>query len=131
MVSSKINPNIQLMSTRKTELEKAQPEEEIYSKEKSKVTWLQERGRNTRFFHDKVKGRRLRNNINSLVDKNGTEHFEEVAKEEIAVKYFEELFHSSNPSAFEELFCGLEMKVTASINRELVKDVSAAEINQE
>lgn len=58
----------------------------------------------------------------------GVEHFSEGSKGNIAVKYFRELFLSSNPSHMDELFEGLQSKVTLDMNVMLTHPISGEEI---
>lgn len=46
----------------------------------------------------------------------------------MAVKYFQDLFSSSSPTNFQELFQGFRPKVTKEMNLELIKEVSAEEV---
>lgn len=59
MESSKVRPDFQRMSALKTEYEKAARDEEIYWKEKSKVNCLTDGDRNTKFFHEQIKTKRM------------------------------------------------------------------------
>lgn len=51
--------------------------EEIFWRQKSRINWLKAGDRNTRFFHAVTKNRRARNCIQSLIDEEGKEWFEE------------------------------------------------------
>ncbi|GKV29684.1 hypothetical protein SLEP1_g38589 [Rubroshorea leprosula] len=64
---------------------------ERMSQQKSRKQWLKEGDANTKFFHRSIKGRRYRNEINSIRI-NGEQYTGvEVIKREVA-KYFQELF---------------------------------------
>lgn len=77
---SSVYPDKHRMTIIRWELALAYREEEIYWKEKSRETWLQEGDRNTRYFQGCVKFRRVKNRITSLVDENGAEQFSEARK---------------------------------------------------
>lgn len=94
---TKRNPSFHLMSKLKQELAAAYKEEELFWRQKCREEWLRSGDRNTKFFHNCVKGKRHQNRILMLLDDMGQEHFSEGAKAELAIKYFRELFMSSNP----------------------------------
>lgn len=76
----------------------AYKEEELYWKQKSRVLWLRDGDRNTRYFHAKTKQRRARNRITQLKNSmNQWVHTEEDI-EAVASDYFQHLFTSSNPN---------------------------------
>lgn len=104
------------MTELKIDLEKASYEEEEYWKLKSKENWLEHGDRNTRFFHDSVQTRKMKNQIVSLLDEVGVEHFDEEVKGEIAVGYFNNLFKTSNPGDTTKMFEGMEPRVMDHMN---------------
>lgn len=63
--------------------------EESFFKEKSRIKWLKEGDKNTKFFHRSVKTHRARNKILRLQMEDGawTKDYEEVKN--LAVNYFE------------------------------------------
>lgn len=56
--------------------------------------------------------------------------FEEGSKGEIAMRYFQKLFTSSNPWDASVLLEGLAPRVTPAMNRELIKTITADEIKK-
>lgn len=56
-------PNFQKMNSIKIELAKAYRDEEEYWKQKIQKTWLKVRDKNTKFFHESVKYRRMKKTI--------------------------------------------------------------------
>ncbi|XP_019099588.1 PREDICTED: uncharacterized protein LOC109132435 [Camelina sativa] len=77
-----------------------------------------------------VQYKRLKNRLNSLVDKHGFECFEEGSKGNIAVEYFTELFKTFSPGNFEELLKGMALRVSDGMNQQLAAPVTAQEIKQ-
>lgn len=71
--------------------------EETYWKQRSRVLWLRESDKNTKFFHQRASGRKRRNSIRELKDDNGVSHEGDEAVGKLAVEYFKGLFCSSNP----------------------------------
>ena len=86
--------------------------------------------RNTKYFHNCVKGRRIQNRILILLDELGREHFSEGAKGDIAVNFYRDLFISSNPHDLDSIFRGFRPRVMDSMNAHLTRQVSNDEIKQ-
>ncbi|XP_018488079.1 uncharacterized protein LOC108858692 [Raphanus sativus] len=111
-------------------IENAYQEEEAFWKAKSKNTWLQVGDKNTRVFHGWVETRRMKNRVQSLLNENGVEHYEEEQKGEIAVQYFQNLFSSSGSQNADRLLEGMLPRVTDRMNSGLIKPVTEAEIKR-
>lgn len=77
---SKTNPSFDLMKKLKFDLAEALREEELFWRQKCREEWLKAGDRNTKFFHNCVKGRRIQNRILMLLDEMGHEQFSEGAK---------------------------------------------------
>ncbi|KAG7543484.1 Reverse transcriptase domain [Arabidopsis thaliana x Arabidopsis arenosa] len=107
--------------------EKVVPNEEL-PHQKSRERWLKEGDMNTKFFHGSVQRRRVQNCILSLFDNNDVEQFAEGSKGEIAVEYFRKMFSSSKPDCITEALEGMRPRVTPSMNVELTRPVTVAEI---
>ena len=116
---SKRFPCFYFMKKLKVELADALKEEETYWRQKCREEWLRSGDRNTKFFHNSVKGKRLQNRILMLLDELGHEHFTEGSKGNIAVEYYRDLFRSSNPFDIESLFMDFQGRVTEDMNQKL------------
>lgn len=127
---SKQFPRSGVMRRLKQELAIAYRDEETFWRQRSKVEWLKEGDRNKSFFHNAVRGRRLRNKVLMLRDNQGNEQYSEGSKGNVAVEFFTDLFVSSNPFDMEQLFEGFPCKVTQSMNVELTKPISPEEIKR-
>ena len=125
---SKRFPCFYFMKKLKVELADALKEEETYWRQKCREEWLRSGDRNTKFFHNSVKGKRLQNRILMLLDELGHEHFTEGSKGNIAVEYYRDLFRSSSPFDIESLFMDFQGRVTEDMNQKLTEPVSAEEI---
>lgn len=68
------------MVSLKKEISAAYKEEEIFWKQRSRDQWLRTGDRNTRYFHNCVKGRKVKNRILMLKDEAGIEKFLEGSK---------------------------------------------------
>ncbi|WOL06049.1 hypothetical protein Cni_G14781 [Canna indica] len=84
--------------TLEAELHQALKDEEIYWRQKSRIKWLQEGDRNTRYFHACTKARRTFNNIPRIKNSANewVEGVEQVAQ--VALSHFKNKFCSSNPT---------------------------------
>ncbi|XP_033134315.1 uncharacterized protein LOC117127769 [Brassica rapa] len=127
---SKHFPSFHVMSKIRKELALAYKEEETFWRQKCREEWLRSGNRNTKFFHNCVKGKRHQNKILMLLDDLGREHFSEGSKGDIAVNYFRELFMSSNPHDVESLFTGFQPRVTAAMNNLLLAPISEEEVRK-
>ena len=113
---------------RMDELEKR---EEIYWKQRSQQEWLKHGDQNTKFFHEKTKQRRARNQIKSLKNEAGHEYNDEEDIMGLLVQHFRQLFQANESidtqpvlekvtttlsaqlsSMLDEKFCSVEIEET-------------------
>lgn len=127
---AKRNPSFYFMKKLRVELAEAIREEEQYWRQKCREEWLRSGDRNTKYFHNCVKGKRLKNRILMLLDELGQEHFTEGSKGNIAVEYYRELFRSSNPHDLDSVFCGFRGRVSEEMNSRLTAPISPEEIKK-
>ena len=97
---------------------------------RSKDKWLNGGDKNSRFFHNSVKASRQTNSIDKLLNSEGVEVFSEAAKGEVAIEFYSNLFKSSNPPPFTFWFNDMRPRVTAQMNKDLVRPVSEVEIKE-
>lgn len=71
---------------------------EIFWKQKSRVEWLREGDKNTKFFHSKASARRQKNMICGLEDENGNWIEEVKDVDRMFCEYFTKIFTATNPS---------------------------------
>ncbi|KAF8105884.1 hypothetical protein N665_0152s0020 [Sinapis alba] len=105
-------------------------DEESYWSQKSKEQWAKSGDHNTKFFHASVNANRMKKTSEKLVDIHGVEHRAEASKGMIAGAYFSTLFSSTNPSDFTEIFQGFQPRVTPSMNKDLTRSISVAEVRE-
>ncbi|XP_074299289.1 uncharacterized protein LOC141630356 [Silene latifolia] len=91
-------------------------QEEQYWRQRSRALWLRVGDRNTKFFHTRAGERKRKNYIAKLIDDEGVVRMEEEEVGTVAINYFEELFHSSNPCNFDEILNGFNRRVTGPMN---------------
>jgi len=123
-------PSTEVVWTLKNDLCKANQDEETFWSQKSRAKWMHSGDKNTSFFHASVKDNRGKQNINQLCDVNGNLHKDEATKGIIAEAYFKELFTSSDPRSFEDLFADYPSRVTDGMNTVLTASVSKNEVRE-
>jgi hypothetical protein len=102
--------------------------EELLWLQRSRITWLKEGDKNTRFFHQKAVWRARRNKIKKLKDHDGTWKDVPSDMELMATSYFQELFTRDelvNPDALIDL---TQRKVTPEMNNRLCLESTEDEI---
>lgn len=116
----------------KIELEEILDREEILWRQRSKVQWLAEGGRNTKFFHSKASSRAHRNDILSLLRDDGSSCEDQQSMGEVVNDYFRNSFRSRNPTVaeIEDVIGTMEARVDPAINQELSKEFTLEEVKQ-
>jgi hypothetical protein len=112
----------------KRELDEVLYREEMMWLQRSRITWLREGDRNTKYFHRKAMWRAKKNKIKGLKKADGSWCTEEQELQGMADTFFKSLFlkdSSINPDEVVDLF---EPKVTDNLNDELCKPYSPEEI---
>ena len=116
------------MAALKKELSKAYKEEEKHWQQKSRIQWLKEGDKNTKFFHASVQGKRRRNSLHKLQKEDGTwTESEEELSTEIA-GYYRILLDSNEGGDLNEVLHGIPHTITDELNRNLLKPVLEEEI---
>ena len=96
--------------------------------QRSKVQWLRDGDKNTRFFHSKATQRRRRNYIKGLYDENGQWCTHPSRVTDTVVQFYQKLFTSCELVDFEEISEQIPTKVTEDMNVELLKEFTADEV---
>jgi hypothetical protein len=102
--------------------------EEMLWLQRSRLTWLKEGDKNTKYFHSKSVWRARKNKIRSLTDDNGVVHDDDASMHQMANDYFQTLFTADDtldPSPVVELF---EQCISDETNDHLCNDFSEKEI---
>ncbi|XP_062014459.1 uncharacterized protein LOC133730987 [Rosa rugosa] len=111
-------------------LDKLLSDEHAYWKQRSKITWLKDGDRNTKYFHRKASYRRAKNRLVGLFDSNGEWQSSELGLEQVILDYFSGMFKASEVRA-NDLFSAVDLiqpKVTGAMNDDLCAPYSAGEI---
>uniref|UniRef100_A0A2N9G552 Reverse transcriptase domain-containing protein n=1 Tax=Fagus sylvatica TaxID=28930 RepID=A0A2N9G552_FAGSY len=106
--------------------------EEIYWRQRSRVSWMSEKDKNTKYFHAFCNQRRQTNLIRGLRDDAGVWQTEKSRMAKIAVNYFQNIFTSIRPTEESVNSCleGMEGLVTDEMNTALLKDFTEKEVTQ-
>jgi len=82
--------------------------QEIYWKQRSRVSWLKHGDRNTKYFHSKASQRRRRNFIHGIRDQNNgwVDEPEEIAR--VAIEYFKSIFSLGTCRRLEECLSAVQ-----------------------
>lgn len=108
----------------------AYKEEEQFWHQRSRIQWLENGDRNTRFFHAITRQRRMVNSFSVIEDDNGREVHEEPQIAAVIEGYFEKIFTSTNNTNFSALTTILSSKVSVEMNDFLTSIPSDSEIHQ-
>ncbi|CAB4294161.1 unnamed protein product [Prunus armeniaca] len=95
---------------------------------KSRVQWLQEGDKNTKFFHSKTISRRRINRLHGLKDQGGIWYGEAYDIWRIAKSYFQDLFMFGNPVGIDEILECVHATVSFQDNISLSKPILANEV---
>ncbi|CAG7894459.1 unnamed protein product [Brassica rapa] len=110
------------------ELSDALKAEEMFWKQKSRVFWLREGDKNTKYFHALTKQRKAQNKITQLLDADGNIVEDEEGLVAIATSYFRQIFESYIPEDIEEALSAVLTMITGSMNDSLTAPVSEWEV---
>jgi hypothetical protein len=103
--------------------------EEMLWLQRSRISWLKEGDRNTRFFHQKAVWRAWQNKIKKLKDDDGVWKDVPIDMEWMATSYFKELFTRGPSLNSERVLALTQQKVTSEMNENLCKDYTDEEIS--
>ncbi|GAV84205.1 hypothetical protein CFOL_v3_27649 [Cephalotus follicularis] len=101
---------------------------EIMCRHRSRVFWLKDGDRNTKFFHAKASQRRRRNQIIGIKDDQGVWSDNETVYQQTIKSYFQNIFASDHPVELHRVLNYVDTEVTDAMNRELSADFSRKEI---
>lgn len=121
-------PDVPRIEALKTMLLNAYKEEELFWLQRNRIQWLKAEDRNTGFFHDATRKRRVLNTLSVIEDSNGREVFEEAKIASVIAGYFQDIFTTRNQEDFAMLQKLLPNKVMTEMNEYLIRIPSDSEI---
>ncbi|XP_062014406.1 uncharacterized protein LOC133730919 [Rosa rugosa] len=104
--------------------------EELYWKQRSRVSWLAHGDANTRFFHQTTLMNRRRNKILRLDDGNGSWLTKETEIVSHLTQYFKDIYTGSPPTLVDEVLHFVDPVVTSVMNDALLADISLTDVHQ-
>ena len=104
--------------------------EEIMWKQRSRITWLTEGDRNTRFFHLRASQRRRRNYISKLKNQDGQFTDNQVEMGVMATDFYRTLYTSEGTVNMNLVLDTVPAKVTMAMNESLVAPFDKDEIKR-
>eukprot|EP00253_Pinus_taeda_P021290 PITA_21290 len=114
-------------------LEERRKQEEILWRQKSRIKWLREGERNTKFFHQAMIKHRQRNKILSIKDKNGNKVVEQAEIEEVLMDHHKEILsqpQADRMHAIQEICSAIPRLVTEDQNNALMRAATLEEIEE-
>lgn len=127
-IQSDDNTSAEEVAEVQEQLRLALVEEETFWRNKSRVLWLEEGDKNTKFFHGLTQQRRARNRNTGILTFEGICTEKESEIKNTTARYFQEMFSSSVVSDLETSLAHVPMSVIAAMNEALTREVSAVEI---
>jgi hypothetical protein len=103
--------------------------EEMMWMQRSRIDWLRDGDRNTRFFHSKAVWRARKNRIKKLRDDNGEWQANSAVMGQMATDYFKNLFQAETPLQSAPLLEIFAEKITMEMNEKLCMEFSDREIS--
>ena len=119
--------NDAIVST-KQEINQLLLSEELHWRQRSRMVWLEVGDRNTKFFHHYANQRKRTNVIKGLRDEANVWWDTEQQVEDIAMKYFQNIFTTSSPTRIEETVAAVNHVVSDEINQQLLLPYTSEEV---
>ena len=113
----------------KKELEEMLHREEIWWKQRSRITWLKEGDRNTRYFHLKASWRAKKNKIKKLKKNDGSTTMNKKEMKEISRSFFQQLYTKDDNLNPVNLLNMFHEKISEQMNADLIKPFTDEEIS--
>ena len=114
------SPNQDRISSLQNTLEKAYLEEEQFWRQHSRIQWLNSGDRNSSFFHDVTRGRRVQNKFSVIEDDDGNAFYEEPQIVQTISAFYQGIFSSQSCGDLGVVQEALSPKVTTEMNRTLI-----------
>ncbi len=114
----------------RSDLNRLLAKEETYWRQRSRVSWLREGDRNSKFYHACDSQRKKTNTIVGLQDPNGVWQESQAGIAQTAIEYFNHLFTSSNNDALSEVVQNITPVVSPDMNHLLMQPFTAKELKQ-
>jgi hypothetical protein len=90
-------------------------------RQRSRIQWLAEGDKNTRFFHKRASQRKKKNRIAALARADGTPMSNEKEMGALANGFYKQLYTSEGVSSMEEVLNCVPTRVDREMNRALIR----------
>jgi hypothetical protein len=104
--------------------------EEILWRQRSRITWLTARDRNTCFFHLRASRRRRRNRITKLKRADGGFTQDEQELKELASSFYGNLFRFEGVHNMDVVLHSVPVKVSSEMNDKILRPFTDAEVKE-
>eukprot|EP00253_Pinus_taeda_P034939 PITA_34939 len=115
------------------QLEERRKQEEILWRQKSRIKWLREGERNTKFFHQAMIKHRQSNRILSIKDRNGNRMMEQAEIEQVLIDHHKEILkepQTDRTQAIQEICSAIPCLVSEDQNKALMRAATLEEIEE-
>jgi hypothetical protein len=103
-------------------------QEETYWRQRSRISWMKEGDRNTRYFHAFATQRKQKNRISCLLNRHGNWVTQEDELGNLAKDFFKNLFNTSNPASTDQVVDLIDRFITEDMNQWLLREFDASEV---
>ena len=104
-------------------------QEELYWRQRSRVSWLKDGNRNTKFFHASASHRQCINSISRLKDDTSAWVENESSLDTLAQQYFFTLFTSSQLGSITQVIQHVNRVVSQDMNDYLLQDFTVEDVH--
>ena len=103
-------------------------QEETYWRQRSRISWMKEGDRNTRYFHAFATQRKQKNRISCLLNRHDNWVTQEDELGNLAKDFFKNLFNTSNPTSTDQVVDLIDRFITEDMNQWLLREFDALEV---
>jgi hypothetical protein len=133
LASINMDPNREQVQQNKHDIEKELDslleQEEIYWRQRSRISWLREGDRNTKFFHQKATWRAKKNKIERLKKEDGSVTKNKEDMEELTNSFFQNLYKADESTQPAAILDAIQPLISHEINETLCTEFSEDEIS--
>jgi hypothetical protein len=107
-----------------------QHREETMWRQRSRIQWLSEGDKNTRFFHMRANGRKKKNRVSRLKRPDGSYTEDQHELGQMARNFYSNLYTTEGTAGMEEVLNSVPVSVTQAMNDQLMAGFEDTEVKQ-